>query len=245
MIRLQVLFILLFLGMVPAFAQQPFLPTNQWVALREESSGAAPYENLRYLTRLHRVPATAEFDQAAQFIAQRAREYGLADIQSEQFPIDGVTTYGLMRSYLGWNVEQGQLWEASPRHLLIGDWATDPIRLADYSRSADVQTNLVDVGNGARESDYVGKDVRGKIVLADGVLARVQALAIGKYGAVGIVSDMPNQTTAWAGLDRTIIRWGHLDARQPAGFAFMVSREAADALRTRLQAGENIVLEAK
>ena len=60
-----------------AFAQQPFLPSEQWVKLRDEASGAAPYENLRYLTRLHRVPATAEFDQAAEFILQRAREYGL------------------------------------------------------------------------------------------------------------------------------------------------------------------------
>jgi aminopeptidase YwaD len=229
----------------PALAQQPFLSSEQWVKLRDEASGAAPYENLRALTRLHRVPATAEFDQAAEFVLQRAREYGLADVQSEQFPVDGKIQYGLMRSYLGWQVEAGQLWEVRPRHLLIGDWATDPIRLADYSHSADVDTALVDIGDGAHESDYTGKDVRGKIVLADGVLARVQVLAVAKYGAAGIVSDMPNQTTAWSGLDRTIVRWGHLEARQPAGFAFMVSRETAESLRTRLQAGEPIVLHAK
>jgi aminopeptidase YwaD len=228
-----------------ALAQQPFLSSEQWVKLRDEASGAAPYENLRYLTRLHRVPATAEFDQAAEFVLQRAREYGLAEVQSEQFPVDGKSQYGLMRSYLGWQVEAGQLWEVRPQHLLIGDWATDPIRLADYSHSADVETALVDIGDGAHESDYTGKDVRGKIVLADGVLARVQALAVAKYGAAGIVSDMPNQTTAWSGLDGTIVRWGHLEARQPAGFAFMVSRETAESLRTRLRAGEQIVLHAK
>ena len=72
-----------------AFSQQPFLPAEQWVRLRDEASGADPYENLRYLTRLHRVPATAEFDQAAQFILERAREYGLAEVQSEQFLVDG------------------------------------------------------------------------------------------------------------------------------------------------------------
>jgi aminopeptidase YwaD len=227
-----------------AFAQQPFLALNQWVALRDESSGAAPYENLRYLTGLHRVPATADYEQAAQFVLQRAREYGLADAHSEQFPIDGTRTYGLMRSYLGWTVEEGRLWEVLPQHLLLGDWKTDPIRLADYSRSADVETALLDVGNGASEDDYRGKDVRGKIVLADGVLARVQELAIGKHGAAGILSDMPNQTTAWSGLDGTLVRWGHLDARQPSGFAFMVSRQTAESLRTRLRTGEQIILNA-
>jgi hypothetical protein len=56
---------------------------------------------------------------------------------------------------------------------------------------------------------------------------------------------MPNQITAWSGLDRSIVRWGHLDARQPSGFAFMVSRDTAESLRARLHAGEQIVLNAK
>src|SRR5712672_1580736 len=228
-----------------SFGQQPFLDAHQWTALRDESSGAAPYENLRYLTTLHRVPATPEFDQAAQFMLQKAREDGLADAHSEQFPIDGTKTYGLMRSYLGWNVEAATLWELSPQHLLLGDWKTDPIRLADYSHSADVTAALLDVGNGTREDDYRDKDVRGKIVLADGVLARVQALAVTEHGAVGIVSDMPNQTTAWSALDPTLVRWGHLDARQPSGFAFMISRQTAQSLRARLQAGDQITLHAE
>src|SRR5271167_364243 len=227
-----------------ALGQEPFLDARQWTALRDESSGAAPYENLRYLTGLHRVPATPEFDQAAQFVLQRAREYGLADAHSEQFPIDGAKRYGLMRSYLAWTVEEARLWEVRPQHLLLGDWKTDPIHLADYSHSADVEAELVDVGNGAAGADYNGKDVRGKIVLADGVLARVQDLAIAQHGAAGIVSDMPNQTTAWSGLDTTVVRWGHLDARQPSGFAFMVSRQTAEALRSRLRIGEPVVLNA-
>ena len=227
-----------------AFGQQPFLSVREWTTLRDESSGAAPYENLRYLTGLHRVPATAEFDQAAQFVLQRAREYGLADAHSEQCPIDGTRHYGLMRSYLAWTVEEARLWEIRPQHILLGDWKTDPIHLADYSHSADVETELVDVGNGTSEADYSGKDVRGKIVLSDGVLARVQELAIAQHGAVGIVSDMPNQTTAWSGLDTTVVRWGHLDARQPSGFAFMVSRQTAEALRSHLRNGEYVTLNA-
>jgi hypothetical protein len=222
----------LLLFALSALAQQPFLSPEQWVSLRDEASGAAPYENLRYLTRLHRVPATAEFDQAAEFVLQRAKEYGLSDVQSEPFPVDGKTSYGLMRSYLGWKVEAGQLWEVRPQHLLLGDWATEPIRLADYSHSAEVEAALVDVGDGSHESDYTGKDVRGKIVLSDGVLARVQQLAVAQHGAVGIVNDMPNQSTAWSGVDRTIVRWGHLDAREPAGFAFMISKETAASLPT-------------
>ncbi len=227
-----------------AWSQQPFLPEQQWIALRDEASGTAPYENLRALTGLHRVPATPQFDQAADFMLRRARDYGLQKISSEQFPIDGQVHYGLMRSYFAWTVTAAQLWQQEPQHVLIADWATDPIRLADYSHSADVEAPLIDVGSGTAESDYAGKDVRGKIVLADGVLSEVQSLAVMKLGAAGIVSDMQNQVTAWSGLNTDIVRWGHLDATQPRGFAFMVSRAGAKALRAQLTDGHSVTLAA-
>jgi hypothetical protein len=218
-------------------AQQPFLSEAQWTQMRDEASGLAPYENLRSLTRLHRVPATPEFDQAAEFMLMRAKEYGLQDAHAEQFPIDGKIHYGLMRSHVAWQVESARLWEVQPEHTLLGDWATDPIRLADYSHTADADAALVDVGAGTSEADYASKDVRGKIVLADGALATVQRMAVMQHGAAGIVSDMPNQTTAWSGLDTTLVRWGHLDAMLPNGFAFMVSRGTATALRAQLASG--------
>jgi aminopeptidase YwaD len=235
---------LLMMIMQSAWGQQPFLSQTQWSALRSEAGGTAPYENLRALTRLHRVPATPEFDQAADFILRRALEYGLQDAHAEQFPIDGKIHYGLMRSHFAWTVESASLWQLDARHTLLGDWSTDPIRLADYSHSADVQTALVDVGDGTAPADYAGKDVRGKIVLADGVLSRVQSLAIMQYGAAGIVSDMPNQTTAWSGLDANVVRWGHLDALLPKGFAFMVSRATAADLRAQLAGKHPLMLSA-
>jgi len=207
-----------------AWAQHPFLSDADWSNLRHEASGSAPYENLRALTRLHRVPATPEFDQAADFILGRAQEYGLQDVHAEQFPIDGKIEYGLMRSHIAWTVEAGRLWQIEPQHTLLGDWSTDPIRLADYSHSADVEAPLIDVGSGTSESDYTGKDVRGKIVLADGVLSMVQRLAVVKFGAAGIV------------------RWGHLDGSLPQGFAFMVSRATASDLRAQIAAGHPVLL---
>ncbi len=227
-----------------ARAQEPFLTQPQWQALRDEASGAAAYENLRVLATLHRVPSMPEFDQAAEFVLGRARAYGLEDAHAEQYAIDGKVRYGLMLSHLAWQVEEASLWELAPDAMPLGDWATNPIRLADYSHSADVRAPLVDVGAGTEQTDYLGKDVRGKIVLADGVLSTVQRLAVVEHGASGVVSAMPNQTTAWSGLDTTIVRWGHLDPRLTTGFAFMVSRGTATALRAQLAAGHTVLLKA-
>lgn len=234
--------VLLAIQACPAWAQGPFISETQWSSLRDEAGGVAPYENLRALTRLHRVPATPEFDQAANFILERAKEYGLQNPHAEQFPIDGKIHYGLMRSHIAWTVDAARLWQIEPQHTVLGDWSTDPIRLADYSHSADVEAPLVDVGAGTADSDYAATDVRGKLVLADGVLSSVQRLAVAKYGAAGIISDMPNQTTAWSGLDTTIVRWGHLDGSLPQGFAFMVSRATAAALRAQMTGGHAVVL---
>lgn len=224
----------LLISAIPLDAQLPLLPVDQWSVLRSEVTGSAPYDNLRLLTTLHRVPATPQFEQAARFILTRAKQYGLADAHAEEFPIDGKLHYGLMRSNLAWTVDAASLWQISPEHTLLGDFATDPIRLADYSHTAEVTATLVDVGQGMTDADYTDKDLRGKIVLADGVLSVVQHLAILKYGAAGIVSDMPNQRTAWSGQDASLIRWGHLAPTAPTGFAFMVSSATAESLRVQL-----------
>src|SRR6202158_1672767 len=128
---------------------------------------------------------------------------------------------------------------------LLASYAAMPIVLAEDSETADVVAEFVDVGNGTNEADYAGKSVKGKIVLVVAQPGAVQDLAIGKFGAVGIVSYAQNQKTAWWGEDENLIRWGHLETFSPnKTFAFMVSLKTARALRERLERGETIRLHA-
>jgi hypothetical protein len=74
----------------------------------------------------------------------------------------------------------------------------------------------------------------------------VHRRAVEQRGALGFLSDFPNQSTAWSGDDRDLVRWGHLSPYQTKNtFAFMLSKRQADALRTRLRAGEKITLRAR
>jgi len=71
--------------------------------------------------------------------------------------------------------------------------------LAEDSESADVFAELVDVGEGTKEADYAGKNVKGKIVLAEAQPGAVQDLAVGKFGAAGVLSYAQNQRDGlWA-----------------------------------------------
>src|SRR6266404_3495949 len=128
---------------------------------------------------------------------------------------------------------------------MLASYEAMPIVLAEDSESADVTAELVDVGEGTKESNYAGKDVKGKIVLVSAQPGAVQDLAVGKFGAAGIVSYAQNQKTAWWGEDENLIRWGHLETFSPnKTFAFIVSLKTARGMKERLARGEQIRLRA-
>src|SRR5262249_41085435 len=149
-------------------------------------------------------------------------------------PADGKIFYGTQRSRPPWDADFAELWELHKSSEgwtpsgRIASYGASPITMAEDSESADVTADLVDVGSGTAESDYAGREVRGKIVLVSAQPSAVEALAVDKFGARGIVSYAMNQRTAWWGEDENLIRWGHLQSfPQTKTFAFMVSLKTA------------------
>lgn len=237
----------------PTVAQKPpLLPEETVAALEQELSGEAAKLNLEFVTRQHRTRGSRPYRAAADFIVGQAKAYGLADAQVLEFPADGKIFYGTQRSRPGWDAEFAELWEVQEvggkwqRTARYASWEAAPITLAQDSESGEVTADLVDVGAGTSESDYAGKEVRGKLVLASQQPGAVAELAVGKYGAAGIVSYAQNQRTAWWQEDENLVRWGHLETFAPVKtFAFMVSLKQARSFRARLGRGERIRLEAK
>jgi aminopeptidase YwaD len=258
-------------GAAEARAQKPpLLPEKDVAALANELSGETAKRNLEGIARFHRQRGSRGFHEAAELVAERLRAYGLSDVAILQFPADGKIFYGTQRSRPAWDAEMGRLTEKADlascpgwretvdkAHAegkvgvlmvclhVLANYDAEPIVLAEDSESADVRAELVDVGEGTKESDYSGKDVKGKIVLVSSQPGAVQDLAGGKLGAAGIVSYAQNQKTAWWGEDENLIRWGHLKTFSPnKTFAFMVSLKTARELRDRLAKGEKITLDA-
>jgi len=183
------------------------------------------------------------FRAAAETIRDRLRDAGLAEVEIIALPADGRIFYGTQRSRPGWNARFAELWDGRDR---VASWADQPIGLAQDSVSGRAEADLVDVGAGTSESDYQGKEVRGRLVLTSSQPGAIQELAVGRFGAAGIVSWAQNQRTAWWGEDQSLVRWGHLDtfAAHPA-FAFMVSPARAHAWQERLRRGEAVHLRAE
>ena len=225
----------------------PLLPPPAVAALANEVSGETAKRNLEGLARLHRQRGSQGFHAAAELIAERARAYGLSHVEILRFPADGRIYYGTQRSRLAWDAEEGELSEVEDStEIKMASYAAEPIVLAEDSESADITTDLVDVGDGTKASDYAGKDVSGKIVLVATPAGMVQDLAVGELKAAGIISYAQNQKTAWLGDNDNLIRWGHLESfSSNPTFAFQVSLRTARVLKDRLLHGEHIRLHAK
>ncbi len=230
----------------------PLLDVAVVAALAHELSGESAKRNLEAISQSHRMRASQGFRAAAEHVATQLRSYGLDDVEILQFPADGKTMFGTQKSRPSWDARSAELWELEQgakgwvRAARIADWESTPLSLAQDSESADVTADLVDVGAGATDADYRGKDVRGKLVLVSSQPESVQALAVNQHGAAGIVSYAQNQRTAWWGDNADLLRWGHLDsfAPQPV-FAFMVRPSQARAWQQRLAAGQTVRLQAR
>ncbi|MCI0356195.1 MAG: M28 family peptidase [Acidobacteria bacterium] len=212
----------------------PFLPEDLYQKLDNEVSGDRAYDHLRNLTQYHSPHgAERDFKLEAQWVAQKAREAGLEDVVFHELPYDGV----------GWSPLAGEAWLLEPgpdgkmTEVKLGNFAEVATTIADYSRSSNVEADLVDVGLGTKDEDYAGKDVKEKIVLASGKPKDVETEAVWKRGALGILSyyssratpsDYPDQV-AWSSIHDK----AGTEGKEPA-FAFMVSWRTGTLLRQKL-----------
>lgn len=213
--------------------------------LDDELSGVAAKDHVARLTQMHRVPASAGFHDAIEYVMGRAKAFGLANVHVETYPGDGTTWFGTLHGNRGWRVDGGFLDELRPQARRIVSFDDVRLAIADNSESADVTTELVDVGPGNQRRDYAGKDVRGKLVLCDATPSACHRIAVEELGAAGIVSYNSNQVSAWWRDNADLIRWGHLNPRGRSNtFAIMISLREARLLQQRLARGDRITLHA-
>jgi peptidase M28-like protein len=214
----------------PLAAQGPFLlDSAQARLIAQEVSGDAAYVHIRYMSQFHRPRAGADnLWRVAEYFAEKAREYGLTNVQVIK---QASTTRP-------WNARFADLWLTGPEPMRIASTLQSPLHLADNSRAADVTAAIVDVGAGD-SSDYVGKDVAGKLVFTYAALGTAMRLAVRERGAAGVIV-YPNpfttpQGTSGGGFSHPDqIRW--VTVQGEGTFAFNLSLRQGAELRAKIAA---------
>ena len=210
------IFVGFLLGTSVSAQESTFVDEKTFRLLNNELSGDIAKDNLKVVTRYHRPGGSQGFHEAAQFIIEKAQEYGL----------EGIELIRQESNQPAWSPGHSELWMVEPEEIKLADNWEVATALADHSRPADVTAELVDVGGGTTDADYEGKEVEGKLVLASGLTPLVMAEAVLKRGALGVISSWSSRVhPIIEGADQVSIGLmeGLGGGEQEPTFAFMIS----------------------
>ncbi len=248
--RAPLFFVSLTFATVASAQHSSLIEDQAFEAIIAETSGALALSHGRNLLAYSGFAPSLGSEQTADYIAAKAREFGLEDVRIEEFPSDGQKFFWAFRTEPWWEARKGELVlldskTGSVRERLAS-FGVHRIVLGRFSRSASVEAELVDIGSGVRAEDYAGKDLRGRIALASGPAGAVHARAVWEHGASGVVAYRTADHVARPHLIGSAVIEPFLGPRgEPPGFAFSLSYRAGRALADRLRSGETLKVHAE
>ena len=235
----QLLYILVFVfSCTLSFGQnsvpRTLLPEKIVDELIGEASGERALNHITEMAAyIHDRPATeySGYFFETQYVLNRMQEYGLEGATVNKYP-GGKT----------WDGVKATLWEVSPGHSKLADYAELPAVLASGSNNADVTAELAWVGEG-RQADIEKVNLEGKIVVTSGSISTVHSAAVSK-GAVGVISyNSPRPMEVPLAIPISGIgsrRGGESNSK----FGFFLPPREGIILRDRLLYGEKITVHA-
>ncbi len=239
---LPLVFASLFLNISGTLTAQ-LTPHYQWTLLEQslmdeiigEASGESAFNHCLEMSGYNRNRPAEEYATIlweSAYVMKMLKEYGLENAELERFP----------NSRPQWDGVRATLWEVAPERKKLADYQDLRAMLASGSQSADVEAELVWVGNGSRQL-MEGIDFSGKIVVTSAPPSAVLRQAMEK-GAVGALSFYNPRPLA----DPIQIPWSGIGGRGSqgeSGFAFFMPPREGQYLQDRLERGEKIRVHAK
>ena len=233
--RLTIFLILCFSFILPLPAQYPanyqytLLPEKVIDEILNASSGELAWRHIVELAPYTRPRYDAEFTgnlRETDYVLSKLKEYSL------DYSLDIV---GKTRT---WRGMKGVLQEISPGNEKLADFEEVPEMLVEGSQPAELEAQLIWVGDGSQEFFVRNSDaIKGKIIVTSSYPAMVHARAIGA-GAAGTISFYsPRPMIDPIQIPNLSVSGG--------GFAFLLPPREGIILRDRLMRGEKITVRVK
>ena len=214
--------------------------------IHRELSGDRAWQHASYITQFLKAPGSSGIRKVTQYAQDKLESFGLDSVYTIEYPSRANGTEDL--TFSGWDVTDARLEIVDPvrEHVVSFDEAPTCIQWWSISTSPDgVVAELVDVGTGVEESDYEGKDVRGKIVLARGdgqAEGNLQAyqLAVEQRGAIGLITDsLPYLQPPYRTRENhpEAISFLRIRTKSGKGWAFAISLTMGERMRALLRMG--------
>jgi hypothetical protein len=235
----------LFAAAAAAQDYAPLLDAGRRNLLHEALSGEMAKEHVIAITRHHRIQGSRGYRDAANYVLEQLRAQGFGEDEAwiESFPSDGKIHYQTWQAPSGWDIDYAELRMVEPADERIVGYPEVAMSLITYSNPGEVTAELVWVGAGTRDSDYEGKDVKGKIVLATGYGGSVHRLAVIKYGAAAVVCYLDDsRAQEYPDMLQYTGMWPLPDELEHVTFGFNITNRQGERLRQLLESGQRVVL---
>lgn len=214
--------------------------------INRELSGDRAWQHASYITQFLRAPGSSGIRKVTQYAQEKLESFGLDSVYTIEYPSKANGTEDL--TFTGWDVTDARLEIVDPVHEFVVSFDEAPTCIQWWSISTPpegVVAELIDVGTGVEESDYEGKDVRGKIVLARGdgqAEGNLQAyqLAVEQRGAIGLITDnLPYLQPPYRTRENhpEAISFLRIRTKSGKGWAFAISLTMGERLRALLRMG--------
>ena len=211
----------------------------------DELSGKIAKDQTIEIAKYHRVQASPGFRDAAVYVQEELKKIGIEKPVIEKFPADGKTKYWTYNAIISWWADHAEIRMVEPEDQLLGRYEELPMCLATHSKSADITTEVVDVGEGSKDEDYEGKDLKGKIALVSGS-ARTSHLKAIEHGAIGTIHHPPwNRAAEYPDLVQYNGIWPNQTNRDKTTFGFAISDRQYQKIKRYLDGGKKVKVSCK
>jgi hypothetical protein len=224
---------------------RPLLDADRRDLLHEALSGEVAKDHVIQITRHHRIQGSRGYRDAANYVLGQLRAYGFSDDEAwiESFPSDGRIRYQTWQSPSGWDIDRAELRLVEPFDERLVGYPEVGMSVITYSNPGDVTAELVWVGAGTGDTDYEGKDVAGKFVLATGYGGEVHRHAVLRHGAAAVVAYLDDyRAKEHPDIIQYTGMWPRTEELERVTFGFNISNRQGERLRALLESGQRVVL---
>ncbi|RLI56225.1 MAG: hypothetical protein DRP09_07060 [Candidatus Thorarchaeota archaeon] len=222
------------------------LPDDIIKCIADSVSGIKAKDYASAISVFHRIQGSPGYDDAVAYLKKEIQSFPGVDVKIHEYPADGKTTIGTWEAPSGWEARSATLELLEPESGLLADFNAEPISLVAHSTKADYEGEVVYVGKGLSDADYEGNDVKGKMVLVEGLARLTHKIACVKHGAAGLLTFVPPQgKNEIAHLRRYDAIWPDGKDRDKAKFGFSLTQGDGIRIKQWLEEGKSVRVRAR
>ncbi|MFX1484020.1 MAG: DUF4910 domain-containing protein, partial [Promethearchaeota archaeon] len=222
------------------------LPDEIVRAVTSAISGIRAKDYASSISSYHRIQGSPGFLEAVEYLKSAIDSISDAKAEMFEYDTDGKRTIGTWQNPFSWEGRIGKLELLEPEAKILADFSAEPISLVAHSTPVELESDVVYIGKGLAESDYEGKDVKGKIALTEGLARQVHRMACIKHGAAGLLTYVPPEgIDELAELRRYDAIWPDEDEIDEAKFGFALRQGDGVKMKQWLEEGKPVRVKAK